>query len=62
MHFNDVYGVSEKKDLHKCGGVARFVAKIDQIKKDNPNAIVLFSGDLWSPSRSKGLNKNDAEM
>lgn len=52
-HFNDVYDISEKKDTHHCGGVARFITKIKQIKEKDPNAIVLFSGDLWSPSRCK---------
>lgn len=53
VHFNDVYDVSEKKDTVNCGGVARFITCIEKIKEKDPNALVLFSGDLWSPSRCK---------
>jgi 5'-nucleotidase len=52
LHFNDVYDISEGKD-HVCGGIARFAAAMQAQKTKEPNTVVLFSGDLWSPSRRK---------
>jgi 5'-nucleotidase len=31
-------------------GVCNFKAKVDQLRKENPYAITLFSGDCFSPS------------
>lgn len=53
LHFNDVYDITEDQSNRICGGAARFVRKFLDIKKENPETLVLFSGDLWSPSRRK---------
>jgi len=56
VHFNDVYDVTEDSKSYICGGVARFASKIKQIKDKDPSSIVLFSGDLWSPSRRTDIS------
>lgn len=49
IHYNDVYELrGTEKDL--CGGADRFCYLVNEIKKQH-NAIVLFSGDLWNPSK-----------
>lgn len=53
LHFNDVYNISDDAKNEVCGGIARFAAKMQEIKEENPETVVLFSGDLWSPSRRK---------
>lgn len=50
VHFNDVYEVRES-DKHVCGGAPRFVSLVHSFKDKNP--LVLFSGDLWNPSKRK---------
>ena len=55
IHFNDVYDISED-DNEICGGVARFAAAMKNQKEVDPNAVILFSGDLWSPSRREFKN------
>ncbi len=47
IHFNDVYDLQPKGGSM---GVCNFKAKIDQLRKEHPNAITLFSGDCFSPS------------
>lgn len=47
LHFNDVYEIRENSKSTICGGVSRF----DTLVKQYPDAIVLFSGDLWNPSK-----------
>jgi len=47
LHFNDVYEIRENSKNTICGGVSRF----DTLVKQYPDAIVLFSGDLWNPSK-----------
>lgn len=56
IHFNDVYDMDEKNS-EVCGGVARFDTLIKSYEKENP--IVLFSGDLWSPSKLSTIYKGD---
>ena len=51
LHFNDVYDISEDEKNHVCGGIARFASAMQAHKKKDPNTVILFSGDLWSPSR-----------
>jgi 5'-nucleotidase len=47
LHFNDVYNIeARKKD--PCGGIERFVTVLDKYKDKDP--LVLFSGDIFSPS------------
>jgi len=60
IHFNDVYDICEKNS-HHCGGVARFAGAMFQHKEKDPDVVILFSGDLWSPSKrnlliSSGIN------
>ena len=52
LHFNDVYDICEK-DSHHCGGIARFAGAMKQHKEKDPDAVILFAGDLWSPSKCK---------
>lgn len=52
IHFNDVYNVSANLKKRVCGGASRFTTEMKRIKKENPNSIIIFSGDLWSPSKS----------
>lgn len=47
IHFNDVYDL-QPGDKEPVGGVARFKTAIDQYRKSN--TLVLFSGDVFSPS------------
>lgn len=53
LHFNDVYNISHDPKNQICGGIARFATKMQEIKKENPETVILFSGDLWSPSRRR---------
>jgi 5'-nucleotidase len=47
LHFNDVYEIEE--GLHEpVAGAARFKTAIDTFGGNNP--LVLFSGDVFSPS------------
>ena len=47
IHFNDVYDVQQKGGSM---GVCNFKAKLDELKAEYPQALVLFSGDAFSPS------------
>lgn len=48
IHFNDVYEIQPDKN-QICGGVSRFDTLIKSYSTQNP--IVLFSGDVWNPSK-----------
>lgn len=48
IHFNDAYEIKET-DEENCGGAPRFCTLIESYKNLNP--VVLFSGDLWNPSK-----------
>jgi len=54
LHFNDVYNIQEtvkkaQKDMPElCPGAARFVTAIES--RRTAQHLVLFSGDLFSPS------------
>jgi hypothetical protein len=50
IHFNDVYNVEENVKEPK-GGAARFITALNCLKQDAPS-LVLFSGDVFSPSTS----------
>jgi hypothetical protein len=56
IHFNDVYEVRER-DNEVCGGAARFCTYVNSFKApgEDKDPLVLFSGDLWSPSKRKPL-------
>lgn len=49
IHFNDVYELRESTKP-VCGGASRFVALVKQLKSEH-KAMVLFSGDLFNPSK-----------
>jgi 5'-nucleotidase len=53
VHFNDVYDIEEENGI---GGVARFYTALKKHSQDDP--LILFSGDLFSPSHCKYLIKN----
>ena len=55
IHFNDVYNI-ESRDIEPVGGSARFVTLVEEIMSEQPNTLVLFSGDAISPSSSIILN------
>nr|CAD7573237.1 unnamed protein product [Timema californicum] len=52
LHYNDVYNV-EPRVVEPVGGAARFCAAIKTFSHLNP--LVLFSGDIFSPSMHFGL-------
>ena len=45
IHFNDVYDI---ESTNNCGGVARFYTALKKYEQDQ--RMILFSGDLFSPS------------
>lgn len=54
IHFNDVYNV-EPREKEPVGGIARFVTRVEELKKEavargEEEAVVLFSGDAFNPS------------
>jgi len=50
LHFNDVYNV-DPRSVEPVGGAARFVNALRSFGHLNP--LVLFSGDVFSPSMRK---------
>jgi 2',3'-cyclic-nucleotide 2'-phosphodiesterase (5'-nucleotidase family) len=47
LYFNDAHVIYPLVDkLGERGGVARLKTVVDEIKKDNPNSLLLFGGDL----------------
>ena len=49
IHYNDVYELRGiDKDI--CGGADRFCTLVNQIREQH-DALVLFSGDLFNPSK-----------
>lgn len=53
IHFNDAHNIqeSEKENEIVVGGAARFITAIQS--KFHLKPLVLFSGDLFSPSHCK---------
>ena len=57
IHFSDVYNIEPIRNLKKLkdgeliGGAARFTTKVKELARKEP--LVLFSGDVLGPSRSK---------
>lgn len=39
--------------VEPVGGAARFVNYVKLLRQENPNCLLLFSGDIFSPSVSK---------
>lgn len=52
LHFNDVYNIEPHPDEPK-GGAARFANALHSF--DHLKPLILFSGDIISPSISKDL-------
>ena len=48
LHFNDVYNINER-EIEPVGGAARFISAVEKYKHLNP--LILFSGDIFSPSK-----------
>eukprot|EP01062_Namystynia_karyoxenos_P080788 TRINITY_DN875_c0_g1_i1.p1 TRINITY_DN875_c0_g1~~TRINITY_DN875_c0_g1_i1.p1 ORF type:complete len:1923 (+),score=397.48 TRINITY_DN875_c0_g1_i1:69-5837(+) len=49
VHYNDVYHLDRVKLDEPCGGAARFLHQLDEIR-GRCNPLVLFSGDFVGPS------------
>jgi 5'-nucleotidase len=59
IHYNDVYEL-RGTTAELCGGADRFVALVREFKKKE-EVLVLFSGDLWNPSKL-GVTKKGTQM
>lgn len=49
MHFNDDYQLSAV-DQGKAGGLDRLATAVNKVRQSDPEALLLFAGDLISPS------------
>jgi 2',3'-cyclic-nucleotide 2'-phosphodiesterase (5'-nucleotidase family) len=56
--FNDVYEI-QPVDKGSLGGAARVATLVNQLRAQNPNTLVLFAGDLLSPSVMSGVFKGE---
>jgi 5'-nucleotidase len=56
IHFNDVYNLQEG-DSEPCGGAARFLTALNKYRDDS--TLVLFSGDIFSPSQLSTILKGE---
>ena len=59
LHFNDVYNLEERKE-EPVGGAARFITALHSFKDENP--LILFSGDIFSPSQLSPIKKGKHMM
>lgn len=50
IHYNDVYELRGSGQPGVCGGAERFCALVNKLRSEL-NPLVLFSGDLWNPSK-----------
>jgi 2',3'-cyclic-nucleotide 2'-phosphodiesterase (5'-nucleotidase family) len=50
IHYNDVYELRGTDQPGVCGGADRFCALVNKLKQEH-NPLILFSGDLWNPSK-----------
>lgn len=55
LHFNDVYNVEDRSEKPPYGGAARFATAVKSFSHLNP--LVLFSGDVFSPSIRKLITR-----
>ncbi|KAH9632644.1 hypothetical protein HF086_008471 [Spodoptera exigua] len=53
IHFNDVYNIEQTTNTEPVGGALRFSTAVKALQHLNP--LVLFSGDVFSPSMYFGL-------
>ncbi|KIY43682.1 Metallo-dependent phosphatase [Fistulina hepatica ATCC 64428] len=59
LHFNDVYRVVPQK-INKSGDtidVTQFAAIVDGLRVQHPDALLLFSGDVFSPSVESSVTR-----
>lgn len=61
MHFNDVYQLGPV-DGGKAGGFDRIAHVVRQIRQQDPEAQLLFGGDLISPSLESAVFNKGAQM
>jgi len=54
LHFNDIYQV---QSVEGWGGIAELAHAISKARQDNPNSIVVISGDFLSPSSFSAMTK-----
>ena len=53
IHFNDVYNLEPTRTSDgQSAGASRFVALVKRLRRELPDAMVLFSGDVFNPSVS----------
>lgn len=57
IHYNDVYEL-RGNDKEICGGADRFCTLLTEIR-DKHDALVLFSGDLFNPSKLSATYKGE---
>ena len=55
LHINDLYEVSPGPG--GMGGLARLKTAVDGIRKEDPQALLVVSGDILSPSRYSSVTK-----
>lgn len=59
IHYNDVYEL-RGTDKEICGGADRFCYLVNKFREEH-DALVLFSGDLWNPSKLS-MSKRGEQM
>lgn len=57
VHFNDSYEIKANEKQNVCGGADRFATLVKSFKEQEP--LILFSGDLWSPSKLSTIFKGE---
>lgn len=58
LHFNDTYTL-EPVDGGKLGGMARLATLVEQLRAEEPTALLLFAGDVISPSVMSSVFKGE---
>ncbi|MBE3598215.1 MAG: 5'-nucleotidase C-terminal domain-containing protein [Limnochordaceae bacterium] len=56
LHFNDTYTL-EPVDGGKLGGMARLATLVQRLRAEDPEALLLFAGDVISPSTMSSVFK-----
>ncbi|CAB3259449.1 unnamed protein product [Arctia plantaginis] len=57
IHFNDVYNIEQTTNTEPVGGALRFSTAVKALQHLNP--LVLFSGDVFSPSMLSTFTKGE---
>lgn len=58
LHFNDTYTL-EPVDGGKLGGMARLATLVQRLRAEEPTALLLFAGDVISPSIMSSVFKGE---